>query len=73
MYSDKYVELMEKKFYDTLFETGSVGKSFNAVLQLHDTESALVWDTTCAGCARLLNRLAEIELVEDEVAAVDCE
>lgn len=60
-YSDSYINMLMSEYAAASVGGASGYDAFRVMLTKHEQETAVVWDTTCAGCRRLLNKLKEID------------
>lgn len=56
-YPDRYLFMLEEKFMSLVDEGYDAATALGKMIEFHDQEQAISWNTTCIGCARLLDRL----------------
>ena len=65
-YPQAYYEMLTQKFWEAQDAGLTHHEALQVVIEKHDLERAVAWNTTCRGCADLLDKLYERD-VEDGV------
>lgn len=63
-YSDEYIDMLMREYARATIAGREGYDGFRAMLTKHEEEQAMMWETTCPGCRRLLDRLYEKDVVD---------
>lgn len=58
-YPDRYYKILTDKYFEMRRNGIMPTEALKTVIDMHDVDRAVVWDTTCRGCADLLDKLYE--------------
>lgn len=69
-YSDDYINMMMREYVKVTMNGGNGYDGFRAMLTKHEEEQAIVWETTCPNCRRLLDELHRKDQLDEPGPAV---
>ena len=66
-YSDRYIELLYEKYKEFCSDIPlTMREVIQKLIEFHDEDRAVGWNTTCRGCADLLDKLYELEASQED-------